>query len=188
MLHLDNHYVLTYNKDNKKEIPELLTEYGQLYAKVYNNEPDKINNKMYVLIKGRKFKVYGEKGKFYVQKRKTYKKYIKAKDVVMSPYPSQKRKQIPADISRILEEDKVLRSRMKSLDAILAQKEKQISELKSEFNEAEIKQFIKDCVDAKELLNRDIQNLRGENIQNLLTVVNVWVSAGFIPLDRKSVV
>ena len=46
MLHLDNHYVLTYNKDNKKEIPELLTEYGQLYAKVYNNEPDKINNKM----------------------------------------------------------------------------------------------------------------------------------------------
>lgn len=139
---------------------------------------------MYVLIKGRKFKVYEEKGKFYVQKRKTYKKYIKAKDVVMSPYPSQKRKQIPADISRILEEDKVLRSRMKSLDAILAQKEKQISELKSEFNEAEIKQFIKDCVDAKELLNRDIQNLRGENIQNLLTVVNVWVSAGFIPLDR----
>ena len=44
MLHLDNHYILTYDKNNKKEIPELLTEYGELYAKVYvTNEAE--NNK-----------------------------------------------------------------------------------------------------------------------------------------------
>jgi len=46
MLHLDNHYVLTYDKNNKKDIPELLTEYGELYAKVYVTERDKINNKL----------------------------------------------------------------------------------------------------------------------------------------------
>ena len=44
MLHIDNHYVLTYDKNNKKDIPELLTEYGELYAKVYvTNEAE--NNK-----------------------------------------------------------------------------------------------------------------------------------------------
>jgi hypothetical protein len=45
-LYLNNHYVLTYDKNNKKEIPELFTEYAQLYSKVYTINSDEINKKM----------------------------------------------------------------------------------------------------------------------------------------------
>ena len=45
-LYLKNHFILKYDKNNKKDIPELFTEYAQLYSKVYTVNTDDINKKM----------------------------------------------------------------------------------------------------------------------------------------------
>lgn len=138
---------------------------------------------MYVLIKGRKYKVYEENRKFYIQKRKTYRKYVKGKDVIMSPV--QKRKEIKTDISALLREDEILRGKFKSLEKLLTEKEKQINELKSEFKEEDIKKFVDECDDAKKLLQSDIDNLKSKNAKDILEIVNVWISAGFIPIEKS---
>lgn len=45
-LNLDNHYIPTFNKDNKKNIPENFNNIALLYAKTYLENKEDINTKM----------------------------------------------------------------------------------------------------------------------------------------------
>lgn len=49
-LNLDNHYIPTFNKDNKKDIPDILRNIAILYAKTYLENKEDINKKLLMFL------------------------------------------------------------------------------------------------------------------------------------------